>query len=182
MGVVYQARDPQIDRVVAVKVLRQDRTSNEIFVKRFLKEAKVIGRLSHPNIVTIYDVGEEQGNIYIAMEFLEGVSLADLLHERRLTVDEVVEFGIEIAKTLGYAHGKGVVHRDIKPNNIIVQSDGRIRITDFGIAHIEDSSATLQTQAGEIMGTPAYMSPEQVFGQTIDGRSDISSSEWSFMK
>ena len=85
----------------------------------------------------------------------------------------MVEFGTQIAKTLGYAHQKGYVHRDIKPSNIIVQPDGEIRVTDFGIAHIEDSSATLQTQAGDIMGTPAYMSPEQVLGQPVDGRSDI---------
>jgi eukaryotic-like serine/threonine-protein kinase len=173
MGVVYQARDPQIDRVVAIKVLRQDRTVNETFVKRFLKEAKVIGRLSHPGIVTIYDVGEEQGKVYIAMEFLEGCSLADILRDRRLKLDEVVEFGIQIAKALDYIHQRGIVHRDIKPSNIDVQPDGQIRITDFGIAHIDDSSTTLQTQIGDIMGTPAYMSPEQVLGKLVDGRSDI---------
>lgn len=173
MGVVYQARDPNIDRVVAVKVLRQDRLDNENVVKRFLKEARVIGRLSHPNIVTIYDVGEAQGNIYIAMEFLQGKSLADLTRERRLESEEVVNIAIQIAETLNYAHGKGVIHRDIKPSNIIVEPNGKIKITDFGIAHLEDSSATLQTQTGEIMGTPAYMSPEQVLGQPVDGRSDI---------
>lgn len=173
MGVVYQARDPQIDRLVAVKILRQDRTSTETFVRRFLKEAKVIGRLSHPNIVTIYDMGEEQGTIYIAMEFLEGRSLSDVLRESRFDIKEAMTFGIQIAETLNYAHQKGVIHRDIKPSNIIVTPDGRIKITDFGIAHIEDSTTTLQTQAGEIMGTPAYMSPEQILGQPVDGRSDI---------
>lgn len=173
MGVVYEARDPRIDRVVALKVLRPDRVSTDTFVKRFLKEAKVIGRLSHPHIVTIHDVGEDQGNIYIAMEFLEGSSFSDVIRERRLSIREIVEFGIQIAETLDYAHRKGVVHRDIKPSNIIVQQDGWTKVTDFGIAHLDDASGTLQTQTGEIMGTPAYMSPEQVLGKPVDGRSDL---------
>jgi eukaryotic-like serine/threonine-protein kinase len=172
MGVVFMARDPNIDRQVAVKVLRQDHVESENFVKRFLKEAKVIGRLAHSHIVTIYDVGEEAGNVYIAMELLEGRSLADLIKEKALDIHAVVKLGIQLAETLDYAHLKGVVHRDIKPSNIIVQ-DGQVKITDFGIAHVEDSTATLQTQAGEMMGTPAYMSPEQVLGQSVDGRSDI---------
>ncbi|MFA7062091.1 MAG: serine/threonine-protein kinase, partial [Pedobacter sp.] len=173
MGVVYEARDPNIGRVVALKVLRQDRITTEKFVNRFLKEAKVVGRLSHPRIVTIYDVGEDQGTIYIAMEFLEGIPLSDLINNKRFDADEVIELGIKIASALEYAHQKGVVHRDIKPSNIIVSPDGQIKITDFGIAHIEDATATLQTQAGEIMGTPAYMSPEQVQGNPVDCRSDL---------
>ena len=173
MGVVYEARDPNIGRVVALKVLRQERITTETFVNRFLKEAKIVGRLSHPRIVTIYDVGEDQGAIYIAMEFLEGVSLSELISNKRFNADEVVALGIQIASTLEYAHQRGVVHRDIKPSNIIVSPDGQIKITDFGIAHIEDATATLQTQAGEIMGTPAYMSPEQVQGNPVDCRSDL---------
>jgi serine/threonine protein kinase len=173
MGVVYEARDPNIGRVVALKVLRQDRITTDKFVNRFLKEAKVVGRLSHPRIVTIYDVGEDQGTIYIAMEFLEGIPLSDLINKKRFDADEVVKLGIQIASSIGYAHQKGVVHRDIKPSNIIVSPDGQIKITDFGIAHIEDATATLQTQAGEIMGTPAYMSPEQVQGNPVDCRSDL---------
>ena len=173
MGIVYQARDPNIDRIVAVKVLRHDRITADSFVKRFLKEAKVIGRLSHPHIVTIHDVGEDQGTVYIAMEFLEGISLSEIIQDRRLEAKEVIEFGTQIAETLDYAHRKGVIHRDIKPSNIVVQPDGQIKITDFGIARIEDSSATLQTQAGAIMGTPAYMSPEQVLGHSVDGRADL---------
>ena len=173
MGVVYEARDPNIDRVVALKVLRQDRIASETFVKRFLKEAKVVGRLSHPRIVTVYDVGEDNGSIYIAMEFLEGSSLSDLIRDNHLDAAKVVELGIQIASTLEYAHKKGVIHRDVKPSNILLNADGQIKITDFGIAHIEDPAATLQTQAGEIMGTPAYMSPEQVQGHPVDNRSDI---------
>ena len=173
MGVVYEAHDPQIDRIVALKVLRQDRHASDAFVRRFLKEAKAIGRLSHANIVTVHDVGEDRGTIYIAMEFLEGRPLNEVIEEKQFSFEEVLDLGIQIAETLDYAHGKGVVHRDIKPSNILVQPKGRIKITDFGIAHIEDPSATLQTQDGEILGTPAYMSPEQVLGKPIDGRSDL---------
>jgi serine/threonine protein kinase len=173
MGVVYLARDPNIDRLVAVKVLRQDRSADDMFVKRFLKEAKVIGRLSHPHTVMVHDIGEEQGDIYIAMEYIDGRPLSDIIKEKHLDAKEVVEFGVQIAETLEYAHQRGVIHRDIKPSNIIVQPDGQIKITDFGIARIEDSSTTLQTQAGETMGTPSYMSPEQVLGQTVDRRSDL---------
>lgn len=173
MGVVYEAHDPQIDRTVALKVLRQDRHATDTFVKRFLKEAKAIGRLSHPNIVTVYDAGEDRGTIFIAMEFLEGVPLNQVIEAKRFSFEEVLDIGIQICETLDYAHAKGVIHRDIKPSNILVQPKGRIKITDFGIARIEDPSATLQTQDGEILGTPAYMSPEQVLGKAIDGRSDL---------
>ncbi|MGV8073059.1 MAG: PEGA domain-containing protein [Syntrophobacteraceae bacterium] len=173
MGVVYQAHDPQIDRLVALKVLRQDRVTSEAFVKRFLKEAKAIGRLSHSNIVTVFDVGEDGGAIYIAMEFLEGRPLDELIKGKRFEIAEILTLGIQIADALDYAHGKGVVHRDIKPSNIVVQPKGQVKITDFGIAHMEDPTATLQTQDGEILGTPAYMSPEQILGKAVDGRSDI---------
>ncbi len=173
MGVVYEAQDPQIGRIVALKVLRQDRVSDDALVKRFIREARAIGRLSHPHIVAVYDVGEEQGNVYIAMEFLEGRPLDELIRERTFTPEESISIGQQVAETLHYAHGKGVVHRDIKPSNIILQPDGQVKITDFGIAHIDDATATLQTQAGDIMGTPAYMSPEQVLGKPVDGRTDI---------
>lgn len=172
MGVVFQARDPHIDRLLAVKVLRTDRLESDDLIQRFLKEAKVIGRLTHPNIVTIYDVGEEQGTVYIAMEFREGKSLAEMVRGK-LDNEEIVAIGVQLAETLHYAHQKGVVHRDVKPSNIIVQAGGQVKITDFGIAHVDDSAAALRTRAGEIMGTPAYMSPEQVLGKAVDGRSDI---------
>jgi serine/threonine-protein kinase len=173
MGVVYQAHDPQIDRLVALKVLRPDRVATEEFLQRFMKEAKAIGRLSHPNIVVVYDVGEDQGTAYIAMEFVEGKPLDEIVKSESFHSEEIIDLGLQVAEALDYAHRKGIVHRDIKPSNIILQPDGQIKITDFGIARIEDPEATQQTQAGEILGTPAYMSPEQVLGQPVDGRSDL---------
>jgi serine/threonine-protein kinase len=173
MGVVYQAHDPQIDRMIALKVLRPDRVGSEDFVQRFLREAKAIGRITHPNIVTVYDVGEDQGTIYIAMEFLEGVSLNVYNREHPLDAEEIARIGIQVADSLDYAHARGIVHRDIKPQNIMITPSGMVKITDFGIAHIEDPAASQQTQAGEILGTPNYMSPEQVMGKKADGRSDL---------
>ena len=173
MGFVYRAHDPQIDRLVALKVLRQDRVTSEEFVYRFLKEAKAIGRLSHPNIVTVYDAGQDHETIYIAMEFLEGKPLNEVIQERRLSVEEVVNIGVHVAEALDYAHSQGIVHRDIKPSNIFITSFKRPIITDFGIARIDDPSSPHQTQAGTILGTPLYMSPEQVMGKTVDGRSDL---------
>ncbi len=173
MGVVYQAHDPQIDRLVALKVLRPDRVTSEAFVARFLKEARAIGRLSHPHIVTIYDAGEDQGTIYIAMEYLEGEPFNEVIRSGRLAVPQCVELARQIATTLDYAHRQGIVHRDIKPSNIILSRDNHVKLTDFGIARIEEAAAGQETQVGEILGTPVYMSPEQVMGQTVDGRSDL---------
>lgn len=173
MGVVYQAHDPQIDRMVALKVLRQDRVVDQEFVRRFVAEAQAIGRLSHPNIVTVFDVGEDQGTIYIAMEFLEGRSLDLLIGEQTFSLEKIVGFGIQVADALDYAHRQGIVHRDIKPGNIILTPQGHIKVTDFGIARIEGGSGQQMTQMGEILGTPIYMPPEQVAGQPVDGRSDI---------
>ena len=173
MGVVYQAHDPQIDRSVALKVLRPDRVVSEAFVSRFLKEARAIGRLSHPHIVTVYDVGEDNGTIYIAMEYLQGEPFNDVIRAGRLSIEQSVEIACQVADALDYAHGRGIVHRDIKPSNIILDAQNKVKLTDFGIARIEDAASAGQTQAGEILGTPIYMSPEQVMGQTVDGRSDL---------
>lgn len=173
MGVVYQAHDPNINRRVALKVLRSDRVTSEDFAQRFLQEARAIGRLSHPNIVTVFDVGNDHGTVYIAMEFLNGRPLDELIRERSFDVKEIIAIGSQVAASLDYAHGQGIVHRDIKPSNIMLTSDGSIKLTDFGIARIEDPNAAQLTQAGEILGTPSYMSPEQVKGQPVDGRSDL---------
>ena len=173
MGVVYKAHDPQIERMVALKVLRPDRVVSQDFVLRFLREAKAIGRISHPNIVTVYDVGQDHGTIYIAMEFLEGRPLNEVIKGRAVPMDETVGMCVQVAEALGYAHRQGITHRDIKPSNIILTPDNRIKLTDFGIARIEDPDAAQQTQAGDILGTPVYMAPEQVMGQKADGRTDL---------
>lgn len=173
MGLVYRAYDPHLGRPVALKVLRQDRITSEAFVIRFLREGKAIGRLSHPNIVSIYDIGQGRGTIYLAMELIEGETLGQVMEKKRLGLKEIVLLAIQVAETLDYAHQKGIVHRDVKPGNIILQSTRQIKIADFGIAHLEDPSLPQQTQAGEILGTPAYMSPEQFSSQPVDGRSDL---------
>lgn len=173
MGVVYQAHDPQIDRPVALKVLRADRVVNEEFVLRFFKDAKFIGRLSHPNIVTVYDVGRDHETLYIAMEYLQGQPLNEVIRSERLSVEQTMDIAIQVSNALGYTHGKGIVHRDIKPSNIILTDEGSVKLTDFGIARSEDTNAAQQTQTGVILGTPFYMSPEQVMGKRVDGRSDL---------
>ncbi len=173
MGMVYQSHDPNLDIQVALKVLRHDRVVSESFVARFLAEAKALGRLDHPNIVRVYNVDKSEGTVYIAMEFIEGESLNEVMLKKRFSPEEIIELGITVAEALDYANQKGIVHRDVKPSNILVRSDGRLKITDFGIARIEDPEGHQQTQAGEILGTPAYMSPEQVESKPVDGRSDL---------
>ena len=173
MGIVYSAYDPQIDRRVAIKVLREDKVTSEEFLQRFLRESRSIGRLTHPNILTVYDTGKDHNTIYIAMEFLEGKTLNEAIRERRLSINEIVNIGVQMAEALDYAHSKSIIHRDIKPSNIFITPDNRPVIADFGIARIEDPSVIHRTQAGVILGTPGYMSPEQVRGEPVDGRSDL---------
>ncbi|UCH80763.1 MAG: serine/threonine protein kinase, partial [Nitrospiraceae bacterium] len=173
MGRVYKARDPNLDLVVALKVLHPERIDSDAFVTRFLREAKVLGRLDRANIIRIYNIDEDSGNIYIAMEYVEGESLRDVMRKKKFSPAEIAEIGRTIANVLDYAHRKGVIHRDIKPSNILIRLDNFLKITDFGIAHIQDPEGHEKTQAGEILGTPGYMSPEQVNGRTIDGRTDL---------
>ena len=175
MGVVYRGLDPLIGRPVAVKTIRLDTVKGdrgrEDALKRFLREAQAAGNLSHPNIVTIYDVGEHEGLIYIAMEFIEGCSLESLLEQKRkFTLEEITRLFNQIGSALDYAHGRGIVHRDIKPANILVGRDLKVSIVDFGIAR---TAASTMTQTGMLMGTPRYMSPEQIAGKKVDNRSDI---------
>jgi tetratricopeptide (TPR) repeat protein/tRNA A-37 threonylcarbamoyl transferase component Bud32 len=175
MGIVYKALDPYIGRTVAVKTIRFDilgqGPEREIAQKRFMREAHSAGNLSHPNIVTIYDVGEDQGISYIAMEYVDGSSLDELLHSRqKFSLEEILRLVERVAEGLESAHKKGVVHRDIKPANILIDSEGRPRIVDFGIARISTST---MTQTNMIMGTPYYMSPEQISGRRVDNRADI---------
>ena len=174
MGVVYKAKDPLIDRVVAIKTINLSlaQEEKEEYEGRFYQEAKAAGRLSHPNIVTIYDVGKSGDIAYIAMEFLEGRELRDILNEgESIPLDQVLSIVAQIAQGLAYAHDKGVVHRDVKPSNVMVGRDGHAKITDFGIARM--ASSAVRTQTGIVLGSPKYMSPEQVMGRHTDQRSDI---------
>jgi eukaryotic-like serine/threonine-protein kinase len=174
MGVVYKAKDPLIDRVVAIKTINLGLAMDEKeeYEGRFYQEAKAAGRLNHPNIVTIYDVGKSGDVAYIAMEFLEGRELRDVLKEGTLLpVEQVLNIVAQVAQGLAYAHEHDIIHRDVKPSNIMVIRDGNVKITDFGIARMASSS--VRTQTGMVLGSPKYMSPEQVMGKTIDQRSDI---------
>ncbi len=173
MGVVYKAEDPVIERPVAIKTIKLDLSKAELanFEARFYREAKSAGRLNHPNIVTIYDVGKSDNMAYMAMEFLEGQALRDILDAHTaLAIDKIADIAAQVADGLAYAHENGIVHRDIKPANIMIVRDGVAKITDFGIAQMPTGSRTL---AGTVLGSPKYMAPEQVVGQQVDGRSDI---------
>lgn len=174
MGVVYKARDPLIDRVVAIKTINLGLALDEKkeYEERFYQEAKAAGRLSHPNIVTIYDVGKSGDVAYIAMEFLQGRELRDIMDDGGLLpVDQTLDIVAQVAQGLAYAHEHDIVHRDVKPANIMVGRDGHVKITDFGIARM--ASSAVRTQTGMVLGSPKYMSPEQVMGKPIDRRSDI---------
>src|SRR3989449_10945059 len=144
----------------------------EEFRQRFFREAQAAGALSHPGIVTIYDVGEGKGTktTFIVMEYVEGKTLGELAQGERLPLETALDLAKQLAEALDYAHSRNIVHRDIKPANIIVTPEGRAKITDFGVAMLQ---AVQLTQTGQVLGTPAYMSPEQLTGGTIDGRSDI---------
>lgn len=174
MGVVYKAKDPLIDRVVAIKTINLGLAldEKEEYEGRFYQEAKAAGRLNHPNIVTIYDVGKSGDVAYIAMEFLQGRELRDIMNDGGpLPVDQVLDMVAQVALGLAYAHEHEIVHRDVKPSNIMVVRDGHVKITDFGIARM--ASSAVRTQTGMVLGSPKYMSPEQVMGKNIDQRSDI---------
>jgi len=176
MGVVYLGKDPKIGRVVAIKTmaLSQEFEPDELqdVKERFFREAETAGRLNHPNIVTIFDAGEEHDLAYIAMEFLKGKDLVPYTKpDKLLPIERVVSIHARVAEALSYAHRQSVVHRDIKPANIMYELESdTVKVTDFGIARITDSS---KTKTGMVLGTPSYMSPEQLSGMKIDGRSDL---------
>jgi eukaryotic-like serine/threonine-protein kinase len=171
MGVVYKARDPIIGRLVALKTLVAGSAADPDLLKRFYREAQAAGRLQHPNIITIFDMGEADGTPYIAMQFLEGETLERAIAGRQpLSVPQKLSIILQLCKGLDFAHKNGVVHRDVKPANIFLGNDGIVRVLDFGIVHI---AATTMTHTGMVIGTVPYMSPEQVTGQHVDQRSDI---------
>jgi serine/threonine protein kinase len=178
MGVVYEARDPSLNRTIALKVVRlvfavSDKERDN-FEKRFLLEARVAARLSHPGIVVVHDIDRDAGTglLYIALEYLEGRTLAQILNDEGLLPwPEALRVVREVAEALHYAHGRGIVHRDIKPANIMVLPGGDVKIMDFGLAKHEMGHEL--TAAGQLVGTPLFMAPEQVSGKPVDGRTDI---------
>jgi TonB family protein len=175
MGAVYKAFDPLIKRTLAIKTIRLDipRQSPQYrsFIERFYHEARISGTLSHPNIVTLFDIGEEGGLPYLAMEYVEGETISSILERGlRFKPEKVIGLVSQVASAIDYAHTKGVIHRDIKPSNLILYDTDRVKVTDFGIAKLVDAE---MTQSGTLLGTPSYMSPEQAMGDKLDGRSDI---------
>lgn len=173
MGVVYRARDTLIERTVALKTVRRDTGDTGMereMVERFRKEAQAAGRLMHPNIVAIHDYGETDELAYIAMEFVDGTPLSSLIGDTPVPLMRALAWFADLLAALDYAHANGVVHRDVKPANLLVTRDDRVKISDFGIARVESSTLT---QIGAMLGTPSYMSPEQFRGDSVDGRSDL---------
>jgi serine/threonine protein kinase len=175
MGVVYEGLDPVIGRRVAIKTARRDVLESsgmaDELLERFLREARAAGGINHPNVITIYDAGEENGVAYMAMEYIDSGTLYDRLYSgNRMSPEEAVAIGAAVCNALASAHEKGVVHRDVKPANIMLLPDNTVKVADFGIARVSDSKLT---QEGVMVGTPQYMSPEQFSGMKADGRSDL---------
>jgi serine/threonine protein kinase len=176
MGVVYLGEDPHIERAVAVKTIRADGDAARAaeIESRFRKEAKLTGRLQHPSIVTIYEFGRDGDIVFIAMEYVDGVPLGKwVAGHPGLTLADRVEIVRQVARALEHAHERGVVHRDVKPGNILVTKDGKVKVADFGIGKLISGASTDLTRTGTMIGSPAYMSPEQIRGEKIDGRSDF---------
>src|SRR5436309_2958721 len=188
MGAVYKARQKELDRIVALKILPPGVGERPAFAERFAREARALARLNHPGIVTIYDFGRTNGLFYFLMEFVDGVNLRQLLHAGRLAPREALAIVPQICDALQYAHDQGIVHRDIKPENILLDRKGRVKVADFGLARLMGveaeppaaisaqpaSASAFLTEAGKVMGTPQYMAPEQVdHPAEVDHRADI---------
>src|SRR5262245_47865410 len=181
MGEVYRARDTRLDRTVALKILPLGVAADAERMRRFVREAKAASALNHPNVATIYEIGQADGVNFIAMEYVEGQTLAARIDGHPLKISEIIEIGSQIADALDEAHGKGITHRDIKPANVMITPRGQVKVLDFGLAKItralppisSDISTQAKTEPGMVMGTVPYMSPEQALGREVDHRSDL---------
>jgi len=174
MGIVYKAQDTRLERLVALKFLPPDLSDAPEAKQRFITEARAASALNHPNVATVYDIGEGELRSFIAMELVEGETLKSRLKGGRLSIEQVKAMGLQIAEGLQAAHSKGIVHRDIKPDNLLLTRDGHIKIMDFGVAKL--GNGLNMTRTGTTVGTLAYMSPEQLVAENVDNRSDL----WSF--
>src|SRR5512143_1711230 len=181
MGEVYRARDPRLGRDVAIKVLPAEVGADPERLRRFEQEARAVAALSHPNILTVFDVGTHEGVPYVVMELLQGETLREMVSRRVPTQRQVLSFAVQVAKGLDAAHAKGIVHRDLKPENVFVTADGRVKVLDFGLAkqvqrltaNSVEPTASSPTEAGQMVGTIGYMSPEQARGLPVDARTDV---------
>src|SRR5437773_266308 len=173
MSSVYKARDSLLERHVALKILHEQYSADDDFVERFKREARSVAQLQHPNIVTVIDRGEEEGRQFIVFEYIDGENLKEhVVRKGRLDVREALEISLEVARGLAFAHDQGLVHRDVKPQNILLNGDGRAKVTDFGIARSVDVEHSV-TQTGTVLGTSTYIAPEQASGQPVDAQTDV---------
>lgn len=182
MGEVFLAKDTKLDRNVALKFLAKEYSDNSERLGRFIQEAKAASALNHPNIITVYDIGEHEGTHFMASEYIDGRTLRDRMSSERLSFDEVLSIAIQTIEALSTAHRAGIVHRDIKPENIMVRPDGYVKVLDFGLAKLselvdsggeDETKKLVRTNPGVVMGTVSYMSPEQARGKPTDARSDV---------
>jgi serine/threonine protein kinase len=183
MGEVYKARDTRLDRTVAIKVLPAEKVADPERRHRFVQEAKAASALNHPNIVTIYDIGQTDGIDFIAMEYVAGKTLEQVIPRHGMRLNEALRYAVQMADALAKAHAAGIIHRDLKPGNVMVTDEGQIKVLDFGLAKLteagplgnDEPTRTMKpaTEEGTIVGTVAYMSPEQAEGKKVDARSDI---------
>ena len=171
MADVYKGKDHKLNRYVAIKVLKSDYRTDEVFIKKFLSEAQAAAGLMHPNVVNVYDVGQDRGLYYMVMELVEGITLKDYIEKKgKLSAKETISISIQMVTGLSAAHNQHIIHRDIKPQNIIISKDGKVKVTDFGIARATTSTQTISTT---VMGSVHYTSPEQARGGVVDQKSDI---------
>jgi eukaryotic-like serine/threonine-protein kinase len=172
MSTVFCAHDTLLERDVALKILHEHHSRDDDYVERFRHEARAVAQLSHPNIVTVIDRGEAGGRQFIVFEYVEGANLKELVSREQLPVRRVLELGLEVARALGFAHAQGIVHRDVKPQNVLLSADGRAKVTDFGIARSLDAVGG-RTETGTVLGTSHYIAPEQARGERVDAKTDV---------